>query len=106
MWRTGFVALRHVGSSRTRARTHVPCIGRWILNHCATREVPSQTFRKINVLTYYKYNDRRMSWVTSGWSDQERFTKKKMLERSLSGGLQEKIETIREEGWEGKIDIQ
>ena len=21
-----------------RARTHVPCIGRWILNHCATRE--------------------------------------------------------------------
>ena len=23
-----------------RARTHVPCIGRWILNHCATREVP------------------------------------------------------------------
>ena len=47
-----------------------------------------------------------MSWVTSGWSDQERFTKKKMLERSLSGGLQEKIETIREEGWEGKIDIQ
>ena len=37
---TGLVALWHVGSSRTRARTHVPCIGRWILNHCATREVP------------------------------------------------------------------
>ena len=33
------VALRHVGSSWTRARTHVPCIGRQILNHCATREV-------------------------------------------------------------------
>ena len=32
-----------MGSSRTRARTHVPCIGRWILNHCATREVPSRT---------------------------------------------------------------
>ena len=30
----------HVGSSRTRARTRVPCIGRWILNHCTTREVP------------------------------------------------------------------
>ena len=27
-----------MGSSRTRARTHVPCIGRRILNHCATRE--------------------------------------------------------------------
>ena len=40
LWRTGLVALRHVGSSRTRARTCVPCIGRWILNHCATREAP------------------------------------------------------------------
>ena len=25
-------------SSQTRTRTHVPCIGRQILNHCATRE--------------------------------------------------------------------
>ena len=31
MWRTGLVAPHHVGSSRTRARTHVPCIGRRIL---------------------------------------------------------------------------
>ena len=30
----------HVGSSQTRARTRVPCIGRQILNHCATREAP------------------------------------------------------------------
>ena len=29
----------HVESSWTRDRTHVPCIGRWILNHCTTREV-------------------------------------------------------------------
>ena len=28
----------------TRARTRVPCFGRWILNHCATREVPSLRF--------------------------------------------------------------
>ena len=28
-----------VGSSWTRDRTHVPCIDRWILIHCATREV-------------------------------------------------------------------
>ena len=40
MWLTGLVALRHVGSSWARARTHVPCIGRQILNHCATREAP------------------------------------------------------------------
>ena len=40
LWLTGLVAPRHVGSSQTRARTHVPCIGRQILNHCATREAP------------------------------------------------------------------
>ena len=38
LWLTGSVAPRHVGSSQTRARTRVPCIGRQILNHCATRE--------------------------------------------------------------------
>ena len=30
----------HVGSSQTRGRTRVPCIGRQILNHCA----PGKTF--------------------------------------------------------------
>ena len=35
----GLVAPWHVGSSRARARTRVPCIGRRILNHCATRQV-------------------------------------------------------------------
>ena len=42
LWLAGLVAPRHVGSSPTRARTCVPCIGRRILNHCATREVPTQ----------------------------------------------------------------
>ena len=45
----GFVAPRYVGSSLTRARTRVPCIGRRILNHCATREVPG-----LNPLMYLK----------------------------------------------------
>ena len=36
----GLVALWHVVSSQTRARTSVPCIGRRFLNYCATREVP------------------------------------------------------------------
>ena len=40
MWHVGLVAPRHVGSSQARARTCVPCNGRQILNHCATREVP------------------------------------------------------------------
>ena len=35
----GLVAPRHVGSSRTRDRTCVPCTGRWILSHWTTREV-------------------------------------------------------------------
>ena len=48
LWHTGLVAPRHVGSSWTRARTHVPCIGRWILNHCTTREVPRQILRQKN----------------------------------------------------------
>ena len=39
LWRTGLVAPRHVGSSQTRPGTHVSCIGRRILKHCATREV-------------------------------------------------------------------
>ena len=38
LWLTGPVAPRHVGSSQTRVRTRVPCIGRQTLNHCATRE--------------------------------------------------------------------
>ena len=36
----GLVAPRHMGSSQTGDRTRVPCIGRRILNHCTTREVP------------------------------------------------------------------
>ena len=39
LWHMGLVAPGHVGSSGTRARTRLPCIGRRILNHCATREV-------------------------------------------------------------------
>ena len=45
LWLTGLVAPRHVGSSQTRAWTHVPCIGRQILNHCATREAHKHMFK-------------------------------------------------------------
>ena len=37
-WLTGPAAPRHVGSSRTGARTRVPCLGRQTLNSCATRD--------------------------------------------------------------------
>ena len=40
LWCVGLVTPRHVGYSWTRERTCVPYIGRQILNHCATREVP------------------------------------------------------------------
>ena len=42
----GLVAPCHVGSSQTRDRTRVPCIGRRILNHCATREVLLMAFER------------------------------------------------------------
>ena len=40
LWRSVLVALCHVGSSQARDWTHVPCIGRWILNHWTAKEVP------------------------------------------------------------------
>ena len=39
LWCTGLVTPRHAGSSQTRDRICVPCIGRQILNHCTTWEV-------------------------------------------------------------------
>ena len=44
LWLAGLVAPRHVGSSRTRAQTRVPCTGRQILKHCATGKVPQYAF--------------------------------------------------------------
>ena len=42
LWHMGLVALWHVGSSQTRDQTHVPCIGRQILNQWTTRGSPEQ----------------------------------------------------------------
>ena len=38
-WPTGLVAPWLVDSSQTRDQTHGPCIGRWTLIHCPSREV-------------------------------------------------------------------
>ena len=40
LWLPCFIAPWHVKSSRARGQTCIPCIGRQILSHCATREVP------------------------------------------------------------------
>ena len=47
LWWTGLVAPRHVGSSRNRDRSCVPCIGRQIPYHQATREALRQTFDSV-----------------------------------------------------------
>ena len=57
LWCTGLVAPWHVGSSQTRARTRVPCIGRQILNHCATREV---------LIFFFNGEISRRFWITRG----------------------------------------
>ena len=53
LWLMGPVAPRHVGSSQTRARTRVPCIGRQTLNHCATRE--ALYFHFCHLLSYISF---------------------------------------------------
>ena len=50
LWLTGPAAPRHVGSSQTRARTRVPCIGRQTLNHCTTREALGVVLLKCFIL--------------------------------------------------------
>ena len=57
MWLTGPVAPWHVGSSQTGARTRVPCIGRQILNHCATREAPVFVFNDTATTEIYTGED-------------------------------------------------
>ena len=43
LWPLGSVAPQHVGSSQTKDQTRVPCTGRQILNHWATKEVANGT---------------------------------------------------------------
>ena len=55
LWLMGLAAPQHVGSSWTRTRTRVPCIGRQILNHCTTREVlPCHFFFKVSTLNFFQ----------------------------------------------------
>ena len=57
LWRMGLVAPWHVGSSQTRARAHVLCNGRRILNHCATKETQSfNTLLKYSIYTIHSFS--------------------------------------------------
>ena len=63
-WCTGLVALWHVESSWTRNRTYVSCIGRWILNHCTTREVP-QIFSISSIqITLHLQDNKKQSLIS------------------------------------------
>ena len=53
LWYTGLVAPRHVESSRTRDRTHVPCTGRWMLNPWTIREVLTAFLLRIQMKMVY-----------------------------------------------------
>ena len=52
LWCTLLVAPWHVGSSWTREWTLVSCIGRWILHHWTTREVPSPPFLQYTTVSH------------------------------------------------------
>ena len=45
LWLMGLVALWHVESSQTSDQTHVLCLGRQILNHSTTGEVPAYSLK-------------------------------------------------------------
>ena len=58
----GFAVLRHVGSSWIRDWTYVPCSGRQILYHWATREAPIRAFECVSI-TNFLWIFLRSIWV-------------------------------------------
>ena len=54
LWHTGLVAPRHVRCSQTRKiLQEVPCIGRWVLNHWATRKVQERILKAAREATHH-----------------------------------------------------
>ena len=57
------VAPWHVESSWTSDRTHVLCIGRWILIHCTTREVLILFLKsRLGKLLYLQVGKSGLNW--------------------------------------------
>ena len=63
----GLISPQHVGSFRTRAQTRVPCIGRWIFNHCATREAPTVFILK-SILSHMNVATPAFFWFPFAWN--------------------------------------
>ena len=54
LWCLSLVAPSNVGFSWTRDQTHVLCIGRWIPNHWATREVLTKNFETVQKSEHWR----------------------------------------------------
>ena len=80
-----------MGSSRTRARTHVPCIGRRILNHCATREASRLAFKASLIASFFCLHHRLKFGGKSG------------IERGFGGLGLELVEFSAENGEIGTL---
>ena len=94
----GLVAPWHVESSWIRAWTHVPCIGRRILNHCATRE--AQRFAGLLLASWLLFSCNQKTRV--------RGEKKEMPPCSLPstfppGSSQNPIKLYSEVEWEWEV---
>ena len=50
-------------SSPTRDQIHVPCIGRQILNHWTTREVPPLFFKKMKTMQRQMFQMKQLSFL-------------------------------------------
>ena len=63
LWHSGLVLSRLVGSSQTRDRTHVSCIGRRILNQWTTREVPMSTLECYDWASLHSWFTKLDQWL-------------------------------------------
>ena len=60
---TGLAALQHVQSSWTKDNTHVPCIGRQILNQCTTRKGQENKSQKFSTHTHTRKTITVKLWI-------------------------------------------
>ena len=81
LWHMDLVAPQHVGSSRTRDLTHVPCTGRQILNHCATTEVP----RFLNILeaVYGPTMTQMIKMLMKEWNKQNKINRSNTFKQTI-----------------------
>ena len=78
------------GIPQTRDQSCVPCIGRWILNHCMSREVPGLNLSKeLNLVSERKYSSAHK--VNGGWRIFKNYSKgsPRMAGKSSHGKINE-----------------